>query len=70
MKHELNIDSMYEPTVENFKKANRVIKATMWKYIYSSTFEEKEYYGNLVDKQVEFFCDKFGITPERLWLYF
>ena len=59
-----------EPTDEDFRKANKVIKRTLWKYITSNNFDDRDYYGRLVDQQVAFFCNKFDVTPKKLFLYF
>ena len=63
-------ETVKEPTDEDFRKANRVIKKTLWKYITSNSIDDRDYYGKLVDQQVAFFCNKFDVTPRKLFLYF
>ena len=68
----INMD-LYAPTEENFIKANRSIRQAWFNYfMYRNAYDEgnAKHWLEVSVKRVKFFCEKFGVSEQTLFMYF
>ena len=66
-------EDIYSPTRENFIKANKSIRQAWFNYfMYRDAHDEEnaEHWLEVADKRVKFFCEKFGVSEQTLFMYF
>jgi len=66
-------EDLYAPIEENFIKANKSIRQAWFNYfIYRNDYDKEnaEYWLEVLDKRVKFFCEKFGVSEQTLFMYF
>lgn len=66
-------ENLYAPTYDNFVKANRSIRQAWDNYLmcqYSYDEENANHWIEVMDKRVEFFCQKFKVSKQTLFMYF
>lgn len=64
--------NIYAPTRENFIKANKSIRQAWFNYFMYRTYdvENAKHWLEVSDKRVKFFCEKFGVSEQTLFMYF